>query len=803
MDTLVQDLRYALRALRQSPVFSLAAILTLALGLGANTAIFSLVNGVLLRSLPFADASRLVVVWGHHSTIGRETASLPDFLDWRADNAAFERLAAISTTRYVVAGAGEPELVPGAMATADFFRTLGVAPALGRDFRNDEATHAGARVAILGYGYWQRRFGGRRDVIGTQLNLGRQSPYTVIGVAPRELSWEGPIDLWVPLITDSSQSRRGDYLTVVGRLRPGVSLLRAQQDLAAVARHLEERYPDTNAGWSVELEPLRDAVVGAVRPALVVFMAAVGLVLLIACGNVANLLLARLAARQREIAVRAALGASRGRLLRQVLTESVVLAVLGGGLGVVLAMWGVQAFRLADPGVVPRVQEVGVDLRVLGFAAVLSLMSGLAFGIIPALRIFRQELHEGLREGSRSVAGGTGLGGLRGMLVLGQVTVAFVLLVGAGLLLRSFERLLAVDPGFRPDGVLTARVSLPRATHAEEARRLDLYQRLLARIEAAPRVRGAGYVSRAPLGDGAPYEAFSIEGAPPLPPDAVQDAELLAASPGYFSALEIPLVRGRRLTAADAPNAPAVVVVNQAAVRRYWQGRDPLGGRITFGDPNDTASTWLSVVGVVGDIRHDRLSDDPYPQIYTPVAQSAGFSMVLIARVTGDPMALAPTIRRSLAELDPGVPLSDVRTFSERVAGSVARPRLSAALLGIFAATALLLAGIGIYGVISYGVTQRTRELGIRIALGAGAERVQRMILTQGMMPVLGGIALGVFAALGLTRLLRSLLFGVAATDPTTFVAVTCFLLAVAVMASLVPARRAARSDPVTALRAE
>ncbi|HEX3236415.1 MAG TPA: ABC transporter permease [Gemmatimonadales bacterium] len=803
MDTLRQDLRYALRALRQSPAFSLAAILTLALGLGANTAIFSLVNAVLLRPLPYANADRLVLAWGHHPAIGRETASLPDFLDWRSGSRAFERLAALAKSRYIVAGGGEPELVPGAVATTNLFRTLGVAPALGRDFRDEEGTRAGARVVMLGYGYWQRRFGGRPEVIGSQVSLGREAPYTVIGVAPRGLDWDGPVDLWVPLITDTTQARRGDYLTVVGRLRPDVPLLRAQQDLVTVARHLEERYPDSNAGWSVELEPLRESVIGAVRPALLLFMAAVGLVLLIACANVANLLLARLAARQREIAVRAALGASRCRLLRQVLTESVVLAVLGGGLGVVLAIWGVQAFRLADPGVVPRVKEVGVDLHVLGFAAVLSLLTGLAFGLLPALRIFRQGLQDGLREGSRGVVGGTGVRGLRGILVLGQVTLAFLLLVGAGLLARSFERLLAVDPGFQPQGVLTARISLPASRYPEESRRLDLYRRLMERMEAQPGVRSAGYVSRAPLGDGAPYEGFSLEHQPALPPDAVQDAQLFTASPGYFGALAIPLLRGRRFTAADGPDAPPVALVNQAAVRRYWQGRDPIGSRITFGDPNDTAAVWRSVIGVVGNTRHARLSDDPYPQIYLPLAQSAGGSMVFTARVTGDPMGFATVLRRSLAELDPGVPLSDLRTLTDRMAGSLARPRLSAAVLGIFAATALLLAGIGIYGVISYGVTQRIRELGIRMALGAGADRVQRMVLAQGMVPVLLGIGLGFLAALGLTRLLRGLLFGIVPTDVPTFLAVTGFLLAVAVVAGLVPARRAARCDPVTALRAD
>jgi putative ABC transport system permease protein len=803
MDVLLQDLRYGLRSLRQNAGFTIAAVLTLAIGLGANTAIFSLVRGVLLRPLPYPHPERLLMVWGHHPAVGRESASLPDFLDWRSGAPSFEQLAAVAATNYPVNGRGEAELVSGAVVTANFFRTLGVKPAIGRDLLPGEDTRAAPRVAILGYSYWQRRFGGQADALGRQIDVGAEGPYTIIGVAPRDLRWNGEVNLWTPLATDSTRPRRADFLDVVGRLRPGATLVGAQNELAAVARQLEERYPDSNAGWRVDLIPLQEELVGNVRPALLVFMAAVGLVLLIACSNVANLMLARLTSRHREIAVRTALGASGLRLLSQVLVESLLLAIMGGGLGVLLATWAVDALRLSQAGTIPRIEDVALDWQVLAFALGLTLATGLAFGMVPALRLTQSDLQTGLRDGSRAVTGNPGVGGARRSLVVTEVATAVVLLCGAGLLLRSFARLLQVNPGFRVENVLTARISLPRVKYADQHRRVALYEELNTRVAATSGVQSVGLVSSAPLGDGVPYNSFEIEHAPVSDPAAVQDAEFLVATPGYFTALNIPLLSGRLFAPGDRAGTPGVAVISQTMARRYWKGRDPLGIRITQDDPADPAAGWYTIVGVVGDVRHEKLADSAYPQLYLPMAQAAGRRMILTARVMGDPGQVVAVLRRTLTELDPQVPLSDVRTMRERVADATARPRASATLLGLFAGTALLLALVGVYGVIAYGVSQRTRELGIRVALGARPPEILRLVMKQGMAPVVVGIGLGLVCALAGSQVLRSMLFEVGPGDLLTYTLVTGAVLAAAMGASYWPARRATRIDPIVALRTD
>jgi predicted permease len=803
MDVLLQDLRYAVRSLRQNPGFTLAAVLTLAIGLGANTAIFSLVNGVLLRPLPFPRPEQLAIVWGRHPAVGRETASLPDFLDWRSGAPSFQQLAAIAPTNYPVNGQGEAELVSGAVVTANFFGTLGVTPEIGRGFLPGEDSRAAPRVAILGYSYWQRRFGGRADAVGQRIDLGAEGPYTIVGVAPRDLRWDGEVNLWTPLATDSIRPRRADFLTVIGRLRPGATLLGAQGELGAVTRRLEERYPDTNTGWRAELVPLQEELVGDIRPALLMFMGAVGLVMLIACSNVANLMLARLTSRHREIAVRTALGASRSRLLRQLLVESIVLALMGGCAGLLLATWGIDALWLSQAGTIPRLESVTLDLRVLSFTLGLTLVTGLTFGIIPALRLTRSDPHAGLREGSRSATGSPRVGGARSGLVVAEVALAVVLLSGAGLLLRSFARLLEVNPGFRVDNVLTAQITLPRVKYADQSRRVALYEQLNARIASTPGVQAVGLVSSAPLGDGVGYEAFDIEHAPATDPTMAQDAELMVATSAYFTALNIPLLSGRLFGPGDRVDAPDVAVISQTMARRYWKGRAPLGVRITRDDPADPAARWYTIVGIVGDVRHENLSEAAYPQLYLPMAQAAGRRMILTARVSGDPLQVVTVLRRTLAELDSQVPLSNVRTMRERVAESVARPRTSATLLGIFAATALLLAVVGVYGVIAYGVTQRTRELGIRVALGARPRQILRLVMGQGMAPVVAGLGLGLLSALAATRVLRSLLFEVGPVDLLTYTMVTGSVLVAAMVASYSPARRATRVDPIVALRSE
>jgi putative ABC transport system permease protein len=803
MGTLMQDLRYALRSLRNAPGFAAAAVLTLALGIGANTAIFSVVDAVLLRPLPFPASDRLVRVWGLHPQIGRESASLPDFLDWRSQATSLEGLSALSNARFTLTGTGEPEMIRGAFVTADFFHTLGVAPLQGRTFLPGEDTRAAAHVVVLGEGFWRDRFGADPRVLGRQLRLNGTS-YTVVGVAPAAARLAGPVDAWTTLATDTILGRRSDFLHVVGRLRPGASTERAREELVTIMRRLEARFPETNTSWSADVQPLRDATVGPVRTALVIFMAAVALVLLIACANVANLMLARAAAREHEIVIRTALGASRGRVLRQLLTESVLLALIGGVLGVLLAAWGVQALGSVQPDTLPRVEEIGLDGRALAFALVLSVATGLLFGLAPAARLSGRAFSGGLRDGNRSVAGGRGLRNLRGGLVLAEVAVAFVLLVGAGLLVRSFDRLLRVEPGFRTDGLFTARVLLPRTKYGEPAKQTAFYERIVGSLTAMPGVTSAAAVSDAPLGDSPPYLSFDIEGQAARQRGTVQDAEVFSASPTYFTTLRIPLVQGRPFGDADRADGLPVAIINRTLARRYFGDRSPVGARLTFEDATDSTAQWMTVVGVVGDIHHAGLSDPPYPQVYLPLAQSPERWMVLVARTrSADPLALGPATRSALASIDPDLALSQVTTMEQRIAGVTARPRISALVLGSFALTALLLAAIGIYGVISYGVIQRTRELGIRMALGAGSRSVLTLVLREAMTPVAAGIAVGVLAAWAATRVLRSLLFQTGTTDVTTFLGVTLFLTSAALTACYLPARRAALSDPAVALRVE
>jgi putative ABC transport system permease protein len=777
----------------------LAALTTLALGIGANTAIFSVVNGVLLNPLPFPDPDRLVIVWGRHEAIGQETASLPDFLDWRSDARSFESLSAMTNTRFNLTGSSEPEVVRGALATAGLFRTFGVVPTIGRGFRDDEERSAAPRVALLGEGYWRSRFGGDRDVVGRQVQLSG-IPYTVVGIVPATLQLARPVDVWTPLATDTTRPRRADFLTVFGRLRPGVELERAQAEMTTIAGRLERQYPETNQGWGAEVVALKQQVVGEVRPALLVFMGAVGLVLLVGCANVANLMLARVAGRNRELAIRSALGASRARLAGDLLLESAALGLLGGGLGLLLAVWGIEALRSLQPGTIPRIDEIGLDYRVLGFALLLSLLTAILFGLAPIWRLARGDLREGLTEGSRGVAGGGAIRRARSALVQAEVALAFVLLAGAALLLRSFDRLQQVDPGFSTDRVLTARFTLPRAKYQEDARRAAFGEQLLGGIGSRPGVRSAALVSDAPLGDSPPYLSFEIQGLASRSDGTVQDAEVYAATPEYFETLRIPLVQGRQYDARDRAGSQPVAVINQALARRFWPGRSALGARITLDDPSDPES-WRTVVGVVGDVRQARLSEQAYPQIYLPFAQSPSRSMVLAVRADGDAASLVPAMRGSLAELDPDLPLTDIATLEERKAVSLARPRVNAAVIGAFALAALVLAAVGIYGVVAYGVVQRTRELGIRMALGAGRGTLLGMVIRQGMAPVLTGMLFGLAAALAGGPVLRSLLFDVDATDPLSFAAVILFLAGVALAAIYLPARRAARSDPMVALR--
>ena len=797
---MLQDVRYALRSLRRHPVFAFTAILTLALGIGANTAIFSAVNGVLLRPLPYPEPDRLLTIWGHQASIGRETASLPDFLDWRKAR-SFSGMAAWANASFTVTGTGEPQVVTGAQVTPNYFRVLGVTVPRGRDFRDAEEQDGG-RVAVLSQGYWQRAYGGRAEVVGRQITL-NGTPYTIVGVGARGLALPEEVDVWTPLQIDATLGRRNDFLQVIGRLAPGVTPQAAGAELATIARRLEAQYPNSNAGWGVELIGLQERMVGEIRPALLVFMGAVGLVLLIVCANVANLMLARVAAREREVTIRAALGASRRRLVRQLLTESVLLALAGGVLGLGLAVWGVSALRALDASTLPRLNEVHLDGGALAFALLLSVGTGLLFGVVPAIRVLGFDLRGGLAEGGRGLSGARAGARTRTALVLAEVALASVLLVGAALLLRSFVGLQRVDPGFTTQGILTARVTLPRARYDDPPRQVAFADALLERARALPGVSSASLSTNAPVDEGMSYWAIAVAGVEPPPPEVVQDAVVYRTSPEFFRTFGLPLIHGRLFEAGDRGESTPVAIVSQSLARRYWPGRDPVGSRLTFGDPADSATTWMTVVGVVGDVRQEGAVSPAYPQIYVPFAQVSSRSMVVALRTGRDPLALVPALKQALASVDPNLALSRVTTMQQRLANTLARPRVNALLLAAFAATALILAALGIYGVIAYSVVQRTREMGIRVALGARAEDVLGMVMRQGLTPVLIGLALGLGAAAVGSRVLRSLLYGVAATDLATYAAVAAFLAAVAVAASYVPARRAAHSDPMTALRTE
>jgi len=802
---MIADLRYAFRTLARAPGFALAVVLTLALGIGANTAIFSVVHGVLLRPLPYGEPDRLVRIYGRYPEFGRTSTSLPDFQDWRAQSHAFQQMSARYNTAFVLTGEGEPERVIGDRVTANFLSTFGVRPVLGRSFLPEEEQVGGDdRVVILDYGYWQRRFAGDPRVVGRQIQLSGQ-PYTVVGVTPKDFRLTRTVDLYAPARADNTLPRRAEFMDVFARLKPGVTVQQADADIAAVNRHLAEQYPATNATIRSEVIGMREDLVGGVKPALLAFMGAVALVLLIACANVANLLLARAATRDREVAVRAALGAGRGRLVRQLLTESVVLAVIGGTIGLAMATWAVAAVRASDVQFLPRQGEIGIDPTIVAFTLALSVATGLLFGLAPALRLSRGSLHATLREGARGATGGS-LARVRSALVLGEVAVALVLLIGAGLFMRSFDKLTKVELGFDPAHVLIFNVTFPSAKFRDPAQAPALYATLLERARSLPGVQHAALSADLPM-SGASYLAFDIEGRPSRPsrPGAApEDMQPFAVSSDYFATMHIPLRRGRLITAQDQAGTTPVAVISEEAVRRFYDdGRDPIGSRITFGNPANPNTTWMTIVGIVGNIAQEGVTAKPYAQLYQSIDQAPTRSVFVSLRTDGDPVLLASSVRGMTRSVDPDLLVNDIQTLDDRVSRDIARPRLSVLLLGGFSVIALLLAAIGIYGVMAYTVAQRTREIGVRMALGADPERVKRLVVRQGMLPALLGVGVGLVAAFAATRLIAKLLYGVSSADPVTFVLVPLFLVGVALLATWLPARRATRVPPTVALMSE
>jgi putative ABC transport system permease protein len=798
VDTLLQDLRYAARTLTRSPGFTLVAVFTLALGIGANTAIFSVVNAVLLRPLPYAEPERLASAgWLMRG----------DYLVARERSRSFEELALYrASVGFNLSAAGEPERVTGAHASPDLFSILGVAPLLGRTLLAHEERPGEDGVVVLSHALWRQRFGGDPAVVGREVMIDSE-PRTVVGVMPPGFDFPaGDALLWVPLPLDPADPVAlwgGGGGQSLGRLRAGVTPAQAQAEIRALASEMREANtlwtPPPEYGMEREVTALQEQMVGEVRTRLLVALGAVGLVLLIACANVANLMLARAAARRKEVAIRTALGAGRFRLIRQLLTESTLLALLGGAAGLALAFGGVRLLIGGLPADTPRVAEIGIDVGVLGFAAAVTLLTGLLFGLFPALRTSRQDLHAALR-GGRGASEGAGQRRLSSALVAGEVALAVVLVIGAGLLIRSFWTLLRVDPGFRVESIVSARITPPEIRYGQAAQQRAFYGELLARTEALPGVSGAALVDRLPLVGGFAGLAFEVEGQPFVPGTAAPMVETRRITPDYLRLMGIPLLSGRPLADADREGAPDVALINEAMARQHWPGEDPVGRRFK---PVWWQNRWITVVGVVADVRQYGLASAVEPEMYRPFAQEPAGTMMLVARTAAEPPVLAANLRSTVAAVDPEVPVSEVLTLEQVVSRSVAAPRFTMLLLAVFAAVALLLGAVGIYGVVAYSVTRRTREIGVRMALGARVEDVARLVIGQGLLLTLVGVAIGLVVALAATRVLSSLLYGIEPTDPVTFLAVPLLLTLVALLASYLPARRATRVDPLVALRAD
>ncbi len=810
---MLQDLRYAARMLIRNPGLTLVVLVTLALGIGANTAIFSVVNTVLLRPLPFREPDRLVWAWAQSPRQGIPFHSYlyPDFVEWRAQAQSFESMAACAPAPVALTNgsAAEAEHVPRLRVSASLLRMLGVRPALGRDFVEADDQPGAPRVALMSHELWQRRYGADRNLVGRAISLDGED-YTVVGVLPpRFRVINHTAQLLTPIALDGSRTGRGAGFShwSFARLKPGISLARAQAETNVLVERLNENF-FRRGGRSIRLWGVREFLVRNVRLSLLILTGAVGLVLLVACANVANLLLARATARQREIAVRATLGAGRGRLMRQLLTESSLLALVGGALGALAAYWGVKALVALTPPTYPLVEDTRIDGQVLGFTLLLSLATGLLFGLAPAVSLSRTSLEEALKEGGRSAAGGAQQSRLRNLLVVVEVALAAVLAIGAGLLLKGFWRLQGVNPGFDPKGVLTAGVGLPASRYPTPDKRAAFHRDFLARLEAMPGVAAAGIASSLPLGGHNSGTSIHLEGRPEPRPEEAPVVWFRAVSSGYLRAMSIPLKRGRLLEERDREGAPPVALVNETMARRFWPGEDPIGSRLAWGlthraPPGRPAPTWITVVGVVGDVRHTALAQPPEAELFHPYAQLPIPAVTVAVRTAAEPERFAPALRAAAAAVDKGQPISEVTSLERRVFDSIAPQRLSMVLLTIFAALSLALAAVGVYAVMSFSVERRRHEIGVRLALGAERRDVVRLVLGQGMTLTLIGLGIGLAGSLGLGWLMRGLLFGVAATDPLVLASALLALAAVALAATWLPARRATRVEPTAALRYE
>jgi len=819
MQTLWHDIRYGLRMLASNAGFTIVAVLTLTLGIGANTAIFSVINGVLLQPLPYHDPNRLMILAEKTPEFDFMSIADPNLQDWQRENRSFESLAGFRWTDYDLTGDGMPEHLAARMVSASFFSTLGIKPVRGRDFEPQEDHIGAAPVVMIGGGLWKRRFGASPEVIGKMITLSGQG-YTVIGVVPADFSLHGSVDVftllgqWDDVLAHSREAHPG--LRAVGRLKPGVSMEQAQSDMNSVAAQLAQAFPKSNAHHSVNVGPLAQVIVGDVRPALLVLLGAVAFVLLIACANVANLLLARSATRRREMAIRAALGASQGRMMRQVMTEGVLMALAGGALGLLIAHWGTRAVLAAIPGGLPRMEDIGVDGWVLAFTLAVSVATGVIFALAPAIQMSRLDLQSTLREGSRGSTGGQHR--LRSALMVAEVAASLVLLIGAGLMLKTMWRLSEVSPGFNPRNMLKFSVGLSPANRSNADRIRNAYRDLNQTILSLPGVQAAGEVDDVPLSGSDSEMPFWVSGRPrPSSQAEMLWALLYNVTPGYLRAMDIPLLRGRFVGDADTKGSAAVAVIDEVMAKGLFPHQDPVGQSIRIAVPDGFGPGLdgpIEIVGVVGHVKHFGLDSDASSkiqyQIYLPLVQLPdqlmpleAQNMTMMVRTSVDPLSLVSAVRRRVSERDSDEPVFDVQTMEKIISSSVAGRRFSMLLFGIFAGLALLLASVGIYGVISYTATQRTHEIGIRIALGAKRADVVRMVVGHGLRLSLVGIGAGLAAALALTRLMSSMLYDVRPTDFMTFAAVSTLLAGVAVLASYVPARRATRVDPIVALRYE
>lgn len=813
METLRQDIRYGARALLKHPGFMIVAVLALALGIGANTAIFSVVNSMLLRPLPFSEPDRLLQVWEANVKRGRMEmpVSFPNFADWRDQNHVFEQVVAYSDWSFNLTGAGEPERIRSAIVSPAFFSTLGINPIHGRVFLPEEDQKGKDFVVVMGEQLWRRRYNSDPNIIGQAINLGGQS-FTVVGVIAQGAQMPilpNNIELWAPVSQGFGFTNRGGhYLSVIARLKPSVTREQAQAEMDSLAAALAAKYPDTNLDFGIRLIALHEQITGDFKPALLVLLGAVVFVLLIASANVANMLLARATDRQKEIAIRSALGARRSRIIRQLLTESLLLSIIGGTAGLLLALWGIDLLVALSPSDLPRVKEVAVDGRVLGFTLAVSLLTGIIFGFAPALQASRPDLNETLKEGGRSATGGKGRRRLRSLLVVSEIALSLMLLVGAALFMRSFLKLESVNPGFNPENVLTMQLDLSGPNYKTGEQVIAFQNQLLDKIKALPGARSVATRSSTPIAADSPYAylVFAIEGRP-VDKANRSVAYYNAVSPDYFQTMEIAVVKGRQFDTHDRMKAQNVAIINETLARRFLPGEDPIGKRITLNDDNPKEEEWATIVGVVKDTKPRALDSESAAELYMPYDQQPESYMSLMIRTTDKSESMAAAVRAEVESLDPNQPVFSIRTLSNVLSQSVAMPRFRTLLFIIFALIALILAVVGIYGVMSYSVMQRAHEIGIRMALGAKASDVLKLVVGEGLALALAGIAIGLAASFALMKsvesLIEGLLFGVSVTDPLTFASIPAVLAVVAIVACAVPARRATKVDPMAALRHE